>query len=56
MSAHIVADRTADGWNITVLEGDSVTVQTNGAEIRITVDPDDGAAKPLEVTLDQPDK
>ncbi len=54
MSAHIVADRTTDGWNVTVTEGDTVTVQTNGPEIRIIVDPDEpDAAQPLTVALEK---
>jgi hypothetical protein len=51
MSAHVIADQSADGWNVTVTGADSVTVQTHGTEIRIIVDPDDVETTPLNVAL-----
>lgn len=53
--AHIVADQSDSGWNVTVSGREKVTVQTSGNEIRITVDPDEDespkSTTPLDVSL-----
>lgn len=52
--AHVIADRTPDGWNVTVTGADSVTVQTSGSRIRIEVEPDEDEGTPLQVALAAP--
>ncbi len=51
MSAHISADQSDDGWNVTVTGADSVTVRTSGDAVLIEVHPDEPEGKPLDVAL-----
>jgi hypothetical protein len=53
MSARIVVEQTADGWNVTVTNGENVVVRTAGARVTVAVVPDDDdtTTQPLDVTL-----
>ena len=50
MSAEVVIQQTADGWNVHIIHADDVVVRTVGPRITVAVVPDE-TTKPLDVTL-----
>jgi len=57
MSAQVVVNETADGWDVHILHGDDVVVRTVGPRITVAVVPDDDdlpSQQPLSVTLEPP--
>ena len=53
MTAKATVDQTPTGWRVVATGADYVRVETNGASIRVTVEPDEPEppAKPLDVAL-----
>lgn len=56
MSAEVVVNQTADGWDVHITDAEDVVVRTIGKRITVAIIPDDDAAEePLRVTLGQPE-
>ena len=52
MSAVVLIEETAKGWDVTVTDGDNVLIRTEGDKIYVSVAPDDDdKPSPLDVTL-----
>ena len=51
MSASVLIEQTDGGWDVTVKEGESVLVRTDGNKVYVSVAPDDDGTKPLAVQL-----
>ena len=54
MTAKVVIEQTADGWDVHITDAEDVVVRTVGPRITVAVVPDNDP-QPLAVTLGEPE-